>query len=233
VYRLIDELRRRHTDLEIESCSSGGARIDYGILARTDRVWTSDCNDALERQTIQRWTGLLVPPELMGSHVGAPVDHVTGRAVPLGFRCVTALFGHMGVEWDITAASGAERAELASWIQLHKRLRPVLHSGTVVRADRTDPTTYLHGVVAPDRQRAVFAYVQLAARVADVPEPIRLPGLDPTRTYTVEAVGPRPDGVALPPWTARPLELSGAALSDLGLPAPALRPTTALVLALH
>ena len=42
VYALLDELRRRHPGLEIESCSSGGARVDLGILARTDRVWASD-----------------------------------------------------------------------------------------------------------------------------------------------------------------------------------------------
>jgi alpha-galactosidase len=41
VYRLLDELRARHPGLEIESCSSGGARADLGVLARTDRVWTS------------------------------------------------------------------------------------------------------------------------------------------------------------------------------------------------
>ena len=43
-----------------------------GVLARTDRVWASDCNDALERVAIQRWTGLLVPPERIGTHVGPP-----------------------------------------------------------------------------------------------------------------------------------------------------------------
>jgi alpha-galactosidase len=62
LYRLMDELRRRHPDLEIESCSSGGGRVDLEILERTDRVWTSDCNDPLERQQIQRWTGLLSRP---------------------------------------------------------------------------------------------------------------------------------------------------------------------------
>jgi alpha-galactosidase len=72
VYRLLDELRAAHPGVEIESCSSGGARVDLGILERTDRVWASDCNDALERQAIQRWTGLLLPPELIGTHVGPP-----------------------------------------------------------------------------------------------------------------------------------------------------------------
>ena len=30
VYRLLDELRARHPDVEIESCSSGGLRVDLG-----------------------------------------------------------------------------------------------------------------------------------------------------------------------------------------------------------
>ncbi|WP_433518654.1 alpha-galactosidase [Nonomuraea sp. CA-143628] len=230
-YRLIDELRRRHPELEIESCSSGGARIDYGILARTDRVWTSDSNDALDRQAIQRWTGLLVPPELMGSHVGAPRDHVTGRSLPLSFRCATALFGHMGVEWDLTSASEAEREELAEWIALHKRLRPTLHGGTVVRADHPDPAVLLHGVVRDGH--AVFACVQLASRVAMGPSPLRLPGLDPEAVYEVRVAGRLPTGVGLPEWTAAPVRLRGSVLAELGLPSPALKPATALVIELE
>src|SRR5688500_15632619 len=47
--------------VQIETCASGGGRVDLGILQRTDRVWPSDTIDALERQHIQRWTTLLVP----------------------------------------------------------------------------------------------------------------------------------------------------------------------------
>ena len=105
VYRLLDELRARHPGVEIESCASGGGRVDLGILERTDRVWASDSNDALERQAIQRWTGLLLAPELVGAHVGPPRAHTTGRTHDLSFRVATALFGHFGFEWDVSAAS--------------------------------------------------------------------------------------------------------------------------------
>src|SRR4051794_20057114 len=152
VYRLLDELRERHPALEIESCGGGGGRIDYGILDRTDRVWTSDTNDPLQRQEIQRWTGLLLPPELMGSHVGAARAHVTGRTADLPFRLATALFAHAGIEWDITTCSPAELTDLAAWISLYKRLRPLLHSGRRVTADHPDPQAWLHGVVAQDRR---------------------------------------------------------------------------------
>ncbi|WP_407670164.1 alpha-galactosidase [Nonomuraea solani] len=227
-YRLLDELRARHPGLEIESCSSGGARVDLGILARTDRVWTSDSNDALDRQAIQRWTGLLVPPERLGSHVGAPDDHITGRSLPLAFRGATALFGHMGVEWDLTSASEAELEELATWIALHKRLRPLLHAGRVVRADHADPSALLHGVVLPER--AIYAFVQLTSRVDTGPGPLRLPGLDPEARYEVRVAGPVPPRTGLPEWAAGPVRVPGAVLAEVGLPAPALRPTSVLLI---
>jgi alpha-galactosidase len=235
VYRLLDELRTRHPGVEIESCSSGGARVDLGILARTDRVWASDTNDALERQAIQRWTGLLLAPELVGAHVGPPRAHTTGRTHDLSFRVATALFGHFGIEWDVTSASADERAGLAEAIAFYKRVRGLLHGGEVVRCDHPDPAAYVHGVVAADRGEAVFAYVQLATSPSEVPGPARLEGLDPRRSYRVEPVslagGPRTGHAAPPPWFAvGGTTLSGRALAVAGLQMPVLMPEQALLL---
>jgi alpha-galactosidase len=228
VYRLVDELRTRHPALEIESCSSGGGRVDLGILERTDRVWASDCIDALERQQIQRWTALLVPPEMTGAHVGAPISHTTGRTHALDFRAGTALFGHLGIEWDICAASPAERARLAEWVAAYRRLRPLLHSGTVVRGDHPDPALWVHGVVAPDRSRAVYALVQMATSAQAPTGAVRLPGLDPGTTYHV---GPLPPGDTVEgparselPWWAAGVDLPGRVLGEVGVQAPTLHP---------
>ena len=212
-YRLLDELRSRHPGVEIESCSSGGARVDLGILARTDRVWASDTNDALERQTIQRWTQLLLPPELVGSHVGPPRAHTTGRTHDLSFRAATALFGHFGIEWDIASASAAEREELREWIERYKRWRELLHGGEVVRADLPDPAFALHGVVAPDRSRALFCFVAMATSTYERPGLVRLPGLDPERRYRVNET-----------------TLSGRALGSVGLHMPLLAPEQAVLI---
>jgi len=216
-YRLLDELRSRHPELEIESCSSGGARVDLGILARTDRVWASDTNDALERQNIQRWTQLLLPPELVGSHVGPPRAHTTGRTHDLSFRAATALFGHFGIEWDIASASDDERAELREWIARYKRWRELLHGGEVVRADLPDPAFALHGVVVADRAEALFCFVALATSAGERPGAVRLPGLDPDRVYRVEGLD-------------RDVTLSGRALASVGLQMPLLAPEHALLL---
>ncbi|MGP3983667.1 alpha-galactosidase [Streptomyces sp. KR80] len=234
VYRLIDELRSRHPGLEIESCSSGGARVDLGILERTDRVWTSDCIDALERQQIQRWTGLLLPPELLGAHVGAPVSHTTGRTHALDFRAGTALFGHFGIEWDLTEAGPQDRARLAEWVAAYKELRPLLHRGTVVRGDHSDPALWVHGVVAPDRARAVYALVQTATGVHAPPGRVRLPGLDENASYRVaplapgeRSAGPTPSRLA---WWDDGLVLPGRALAVVGVQAPALHPESLVLL---
>ncbi|MEU7181992.1 MULTISPECIES: alpha-galactosidase [Streptomyces] len=234
VYRLMDALRARHPHLEIESCSSGGGRVDLGILERTDRVWTSDCIDALERQRIQRWTGLLLPPELLGAHVGAPLSHTTGRTHSLDFRAGTALFGHFGIEWDLTAASAAERARLAEWVALYRALRPLLHTGTVVRADHPDPALWVHGVVAADGARAVFALVQTATGVHSPAGRVRLPGLPPEDEYRVLPLPPgdRPEGpfTAPPPWWERGVTLSGRVLAEAGVRAPTLFPERLVLL---
>ncbi|WFR65811.1 alpha-galactosidase [Curtobacterium flaccumfaciens] len=121
VYAVMDELRRRHPWLEIEACASGGARVDLGVLERTDRVWASDSNDAMERLPIQRWTELLLPLELIGSHVGPEVSHTTGRHLDLDFRMAVSLFGSAGIETDVTRCSPAELDRLREWTALYKR----------------------------------------------------------------------------------------------------------------
>ncbi|WP_432398281.1 alpha-galactosidase [Pseudarthrobacter sp. L19] len=239
VYRLLDALREAHPDVEIESCSSGGARVDLGILERTDRVWGSDCNDALERQTIQRWTGMVVPPELVGSHIGPTRSHTTARTHDLSFRAVTAMFGHFGLEWDIRHLEPAERNELAGAIALFKEYRGLLHSGRMVRADEPDPALRLHGVVAHDGGEALFALVSVATSFAEIPGRVCLPGLDPDTRYRVEAVYPAATDrgaylqTAPPGWLAGGVEATGRFLAGSGLPMPVLNPEHGVLLSVR
>ncbi|MEO6943638.1 MAG: alpha-galactosidase [Lacisediminihabitans sp.] len=236
VYRMLDALREAHPGVEIESCSSGGARVDLGILERTDRVWASDCNDALERQTIQRWTQSVLPPELVGSHVGPPTAHTTGRTHDLSFRAATALFGHFGMEWDIREADGEVLAELKAAVALYKKHRALLHSGVAVHADLADPAYLLHGVVAQDASMALFAFVSVATSFAEHPGRVQFPGLDPERRYRVRVAFPsgadaykQQEG---PAWVANGFEATGLALAKVGLPMPILNPEHAIVLEL-
>ena len=236
LYRMLDALRERHPRVEIESCASGGGRADLGILTRTDRIWTSDCNDALERQVIQRGCSHLFPPEVMGAHVGPPRAHTTGRVQRLSFRAATALFGHLGVEWDLLSASDAELDKLRGWISLHVALRPLLHGGDVVRLDYAEPTALAHGVVAPDGSEAVFALAQLQRPSQPVLPRLVLAGLDADRTYTVERLEGPGEVLGLasnrPAWLDGPVQLTGRALMTIGIQPPALLPESVLLIRL-
>ncbi len=233
VYELLDRLRAAHPSVEIESCASGGGRADLGILRRTQRIWTSDCNDALERQLIQRGFSMLFPPEVMGAHIGPERAHTTGRRQDLGFRGATALFGHLGIEWNVLQTSSSEREHLASIVACHQRLRPLLHEGRVVRVDHSDPAAIVHGVVAQDRSRAVFSYAQMTPSATVLPSRFTVPGLDPDRRYRV---APIPDvdsavdfGRSAPAWLDHGIDLTGRQLERVGLQPPILHPESALL----
>ncbi|MGW0631463.1 alpha-galactosidase [Streptomyces sp. NPDC002758] len=237
LYRLIDTLRSRHPGLEIESCASGGGRIDLGILQRTDRVWASDCNDPVERQNIQRWTAQLIPLEFIGTHLGASRAHTTGRVTPLSFRLATALFGHAGIETDLTACSDDELNTIAAWAELYKELRGLLHSGRMVRADLADEATLLTGVVAQDGTEALYTWARLTTSNPVQPGRIRLPGLDPTRRYRFRVrseVGAASLHENAPAWLESAQRdgfvVSGAIAAEIGLPMPTLDPQQALLL---
>jgi alpha-galactosidase len=224
-YRLLDEIRDAYPGLEIESCSSGGARVDLGVLERADRIWVSDNIDPHDRQMMLRWTTQLVPPEYMGSHIASGRSHTTGRRHDLAFRAATAIFGHLGVEWDLAQASDAEIAELADWIRFFKQERGLLLGGDLVRIDTADERVLVHGVVAPDRSRALFAMAVLDSVAPDPPGRLRLRGLDPDRRYRLRPVtiGPFPDRFAAPPWWGADRQgdvFTGAALEHIGVACP-------------
>lgn len=229
VYRLLDELRSLHPDVEFESCASGGGRIDLEMLRRVERVWTSDCNDALERQSIQRGASLLIPPEVMGAHIGPTRSHTTGRSHSLPFRALTALWGHLGVEWNLLDLQPDERAALAAVIATHVRFRSLLHSGDSVRFDPvlngTEASGHAHGVYSTDRNEALVAFVQLRTGMSLVPPPLRLPGLIADAVYDIEEVslgGRRP--------ILTPCALTGRQLAVHGLQLPVLAPESGMLL---
>src|SRR5215207_563803 len=256
-YRLVDEIKAAHPGLEIESCSSGGARVDLGVLERTDRIWVSDCIDPLERLQMNRWTSQLVPPELLGSHIASGRSHTTGRVHDLSFRAATAIFGHLGIEWDLAAATGQELADLREWINFFKAERALLLGGEVVRMDFPDESVSVNGVLAPDRGRAAYSFASVARSEVALLGRLRFPGLDPERQYRVRPmlIGGPPSGLRAPAWwgarqpepepyvdpeeqaiysqpgRAEPpgVVLSGAALSSVGLMAPIIHPDQAVI----
>ena len=227
LYAVLDRLRAAYPHVEIESCASGGGRADYGVLARTDRIWTSDSNDALDRLAIQRGFSHFFPAEVMGSHVGPSPCHITGRRLSMAVRVATALFGHMGVEVDLRTLSDADTATLAAGIALHKTHRHLIHTGDLVRLDSGSGMNAF-AIVAADRAELLLSATCVTEPVTGFGPPLRLAGLDAAADYDVTMVWPPRLGID---W---PLATGGCVAGDIlmaaGLQLPRLWPGTTIIL---
>ncbi|GAA0838270.1 alpha-galactosidase [Bifidobacterium pullorum subsp. gallinarum] len=236
-YHLFDQLRGEFPGLEIESCASGGARTDTGMLMHADRVWGSDSNDPRDRIDIQRWTELVVPPEMIGAHVGPSPAHSTGRATDLSYRAAVSLTGCSGFEWNILDCDDDELRSLAAFVALYKELRGLLHTGRVAHADLHDPAWRARGVTDAGRTHAVWTVATVDTLRDALAERLRITGLAPARRYRVRLrteVGEPRWGWVTPRWldAARHggFTVPGRLLGEIGLQLPPLWPLQAMIL---
>ena len=118
VYDLYERLTSKFPHILFESCASGGARFDPGMLYYAPQTWTSDDTDAIERLKIQHGTSYCYPISSMGSHVSTAPNHQTGRNAPLHTRANAAYFGTFGYELDLNTLSEEEQEQVKDQIGL-------------------------------------------------------------------------------------------------------------------
>ncbi|WP_170479863.1 alpha-galactosidase [Ruegeria arenilitoris] len=223
-YALIDRLRTDFPNVEIESCASGGGRIDFGILKRTQRVWLSDSNDALERLRIQHNAAIFLPMAVTGSHVGPRVCHTSGRVLDIRFRAWIAAQRHMGFEMDPRELTNEEAQVLREVTMWWKANRDWLYHADILRLDTPDPAVIAEQQQANDGSRfVVFAgKADTSAQIA--PRPLRLTRLEPDALYQVglrrTAEAPPTLSRGNPVLKQQPVTLSGQYLMNYGLTLP-------------
>lgn len=229
VYALLDRLRAAHPGVEIESCASGGGRIDAGILARTHRVWLSDCIDPTERLRMQADAALFLPAAITGSHVGAARAHTTGRVQPMAFRARLAALRHFGFEMDLRALSSDEERLLAAVTAWWKANRHWLMRADILRIDSSDPTVVAELHLAEDGAQFLLAAGIAGMSRQILPRPLVLNGLDPAARYELRLLNPEdapPQSRGLAALQQGPLVLTGRALMTAGLRLPVAWPST-------
>jgi alpha-galactosidase len=230
-YAILDALRARHPAVEIESCASGGGRIDFGVMGRAARAWASDNTDPAVRLRIHEAMSLFYPPEVTGAHVGAAPNPSTGRAHAMAFRARAMFVAHLGVEADPARMTAEEREVLATHIALWKSRRDLIASGRQSFVDCDDPDVTVQIVTALDRRSAIASAIRATEARAGLAPPIRLPGLDPAIRYRIRLIEPWPLPAArhladAEGWRGGRV-LSGTALAGLGIRLPLVHPDTA------
>lgn len=214
LYDLLGRIRRAHPAVAIESCASGGGRVDFGVLEFADRFWTSDATDALERTRIQRRASVFFPCEILGAHAGPSPNPVTGRRHSMAFRALVALFGHFGFELDPAHLEPLERQTLKNAVALFKKERGWMIDATMRRLDFVPAGAEADILIAKDGGVALMRVLRLEERARPSPVRVRAPFFDDDAHYEIAEISI--EGVADERETAR---MSGRSLGEIGVDA--------------
>ncbi|WP_029905070.1 alpha-galactosidase [Prevotella sp. 10(H)] len=148
LYRLVESLRKDFPEVWFENCSSGGGRIDLGMISRYDFNWVSDNTDPVDRIFIQDSYLTLFPANTMISWVTHEDWHKLNPS--LEFKFDVCMAGVLGVGYDITKWNDAQKQVAKKKIEQYKEIREVIHKGKTYR------------IVSPfDENRSILQYVSV------------------------------------------------------------------------
>ncbi|HAT4329063.1 TPA: alpha-galactosidase [Clostridium perfringens] len=184
VYKLYDKLTTRFPDILFESCSSGGARFDPGMLYYAPQTWTSDNTDAMERIKIQYGSSLVYPLISMGSHVSESPNQQVFRETTLETRANVAYFGNLGYELDVNRLWDVEKEEIKKQIQFYKENREVFQFGEFYRIKNPYNNNISAWMVkSNDEKTIILGCYKLLNHANEGKERVKLFGLDKDGDY--------------------------------------------------
>jgi len=209
LYDIMARLRAKHPNLEIESCSGGGGRVDLGILRYVDEFWTSDNTEAFDRLRIQEGFSQAYAAKFMSAWI-TDVPNMNGRSTPLQYRFLVAMQGALGIGANLNKWTEEDSQLAARMIALDKRIRDTVQFGDLYRlvSPRANDTTANQYVSKDGNESVLFAF-RHSQEYNTPPPTIYLQALDGRAVYRLESI----DGKL----SEKQPELSGAYLMQNGL----------------
>lgn len=186
LYSVYRRIREKYPDVIIQSCSSGGGRMDYGALHYCNEAWTSDNTEALSRVFIQYGANLIYPAIVCGSHVSAVPNHQTQNVTPLKFRFDVACSERLGMELQPSDMTEEERQFARKAIASFKEYRDLVYYGDLYRlCSPYEGDHYALMYVSEDKKRAVVFTYTIKYQGRTLKPAFRLEGLSDELEYTV------------------------------------------------
>ncbi len=184
-YSILAELRHKHPKLEIESCSSGGARVDLGVMSLTDQIWTSDNTDAFDRLAIQNGFTYAYPVSTMMAWVTDVPTSMNHRSLSLEYRFLSSMQGSLGIGANLAKWTPEDVSTAKDLVAKYKSIRETVQRGDLYRLvePRKGSEISVTESVARDRSQAViFAFLHSSTELYPFPRTYLL-GLDETAVY--------------------------------------------------
>ncbi|MBI4026398.1 MAG: alpha-galactosidase [Verrucomicrobia bacterium] len=125
LYRVLDELRRRHPEWMIENCASGGRRIDLGTIARSHTHWFSDYTHG---PYTCRWMQLRAQQFLPGNCPNSSFAVPKGAGDPsnIDHEVLSRATGKLSFDGDIASLSRQATQRCRHWVLAYKKFRHLL-----------------------------------------------------------------------------------------------------------
>lgn len=187
VFDIVDELKKKHTDVQFEACASGGGRTDLGSLSHFDMVWPSDNTDPVDRLDIQQGYSLLYPIKCMRAWVTD--TNKKERPVSMAFRFAVSMQGSLSIGADLTKLTKAELADCRKYTALYKKIRHTVQFGSLYRImNYAEDKIYFTGYVNESKSQAVyFACTGANSFFNNRKVTLRFKGLDENTVYSVKS----------------------------------------------
>jgi alpha-galactosidase len=190
LYSILAELRAKHPKVEIESCSSGGGRVDLGIMRLTDEFWTSDNTDAYDRLLIQNGFTYAYSPGTMMAWVTDSPTWVNHRTLSLEYRFLSSMQGSLGIGANLNKWTPEDFATATKMVAQYKSIRETVQRGSLYRliTPEHDSEQSVTESVSRDRvQAVVFAFLHSSHELYPFPR-LYLRGLDAEASYRITAL---------------------------------------------
>lgn len=189
LYGVFDRVRARYPQLLLENCSSGGGRMDLGMLSRFH--WTQVTDMCSPGPTLRIFNGVTIalPPELCESMVGG----ISEGVADIDFLIRVGLFGHFNICGMYPNMAERNAPTLARWqhgVNIYKTFcRPMLSSSllfhhTPIQSQMKAGEWVVLEAADPGRSRAYIGVFRLPGATTDFYHLIPN-GLDPALRYRV------------------------------------------------
>ncbi len=181
VYRIADYLKSKYPHVEIEACSGGGGRNDWGSFRHFDEIWTSDNTNALDRIDIQNGFSYLNPTKAMRAWV------TDNGCAPINFKCNVAMRGSLGIGCDLTRLNQKDLDTIKENIEIYKEWRHIIQFGNRYRVSELDKDEINAVMYCDDAKENGIVFVALPkTRFFHYFYTVCLKGLDRNKIYCVD-----------------------------------------------
>lgn len=226
LYSILDEFRERHPEVIVESCSSGGLRLDLGLARHVHCFFLSD-PDYTEHHLQVLWgAGLMLPPAAIlhwswsqwrNDYPQSQLDFDTVDPDAFDTMLRAAMLHRFGVSLRLPELRDDHRERLRWHVELFREVfAPFVRGGTLRRLTG-QPLRGGAGERTPVFQLSLGdRHLVLGFRLAggSMPESLPITGIDPAERYRVTDLA-----------TGSSTERSGDQLADTGLLVESPRPT--------